>query len=108
MDAYQLEPVQWNLDLRRGDWRIEASLGINRAQPFAGVRLAQYQSPDVGRTRRFGIWEESLIVIPSTPQTAMIAIGNVLSGGINHMYEDLARLNAEEAHRRYEAGRHRK
>lgn len=107
MEAFELEPIVWDLDLRRGDWRVEASLGVNRSTPFAGIRLAQYATQGPARTRRFRIWEESLIVIPSTPQTAMIAIGNVLSGGINHMYEEMARLNAEESRRRHEA-RHRR
>lgn len=83
MDAYTWEPIQWDFDLTRHDWRIEASLGVNKGRPFAGVRLARYATNGIGRTRRFQIWEESLLVIPSTPRTAIIAIGNVLSGAIN-------------------------
>lgn len=104
---YELEPIDWGLDLTRRDWRIEASLGVNRGAPFAGVRMAQYSIPGPVLTRRFQVWEESLIVVPSSPQTALIAIGNVLSGAINHMHEELARLNAEEVAKRH-GGRHRR
>lgn len=107
MDAYEYEPIDWSIDLARRDWRLEAVLGVSKGRPFNGVRLARYPAPGPAKTRRFQIWEESQIVIPSTPQTALIAIGNVLSGAINFSYEAMARLNAEEAARKYGA-RHRR
>ena len=99
MEAFRYLPIDWDLDLTGRDWRIEASLGVNRRQPFAGVRLARYETGGPERTRRFQIWEESLIVIPSTPRTAIIAIGNVLTGAINSLHEENERHIAEMASR---------
>ena len=106
MHRYQFEAADWDLDLTRRDWRIEAAIGVKRGAPFAGVRLARYEVYGPTMTRRMQLWEESLLVVPSTPRTGIIAIGNVLSGAINRMYEDSARKNAEEAARKY-AVRHR-
>jgi hypothetical protein len=107
MQAYQYEAMDWSIDLSGRNWRVEAALGVNKGQPFAGVRMVQYSPLGMSQARRFQVWEESLLIVPSTPSTAMIAIGNVLSGAINHMYEENARLNAEEARRRAGA-RHRR
>jgi len=107
VEAYRYEPMDWSVDLRGVNWRVEAALGVNRGKPFAGVRMARYSPSGPVAARRFQIWEESLIVTPTTPSTALIAIGNVLSGAINHMYEENARLNAEEWQRRAGA-RHRR
>lgn len=107
MDLYAYGPMDWTVDLSRRDWRIEAALGVNKGRPFAGIRMAVYAPPGPIQTRRFQIWEESLNVVPSDPQTALYAIGNVLAGGTNHMHEEVSRMWAQEAARRHGA-RHRR
>lgn len=96
----------WDLDLTRGDWRLEAALGVNLGKPFAGIRLARYQRVTPIALEPIQLWEEPLLIIPSTPRTAMIAIGNVISGGMNLMHEEIATQNALSWREKYQA-RHR-
>lgn len=93
MDAFQYEPMDWSIDLAGRDWRMEASVGVHRGRPYAGMRLARYDRFDLARTRRFQVWEETGFVTPSNPQSALIVIGNVLAGATNTMQEaDLRRI----------------